>query len=88
MKGTILIDNNQLPEKEKLTPSELTLMYELRNVSTKTYWGAAIQEVYNHGSIKQFKQLCRELRSQAQDNPPIMKTIIGAKSVSLLLKDQ
>jgi hypothetical protein len=77
-------------ENSRLTDTEKELYKALSKVSTKTLWGAAIQDCLQRfdstGNRELFTELSMSLASQLKDSNEIMLKIIGEDGVSALRK--
>ena len=80
----------QQKEKQKLRGSHLSFTEEISTAEYVAYcflchigkdsslWGPAIYNVCNDPDVVRFRELIKELKSQAADNPEAMKEILGS----------
>jgi hypothetical protein len=64
---------------KELTINEIITLQLLKKVKGDNLWAAIIRVVVKQDDADKFRQLIEQLQSQAKDNPPIMKEILGVK---------
>lgn len=69
---------------DTLSNQEARLFTALMKVPDTTLWGLAINRVVEEPTVKKYRELIKQLKSQAKDNPKLMATIIGADTLNLL----
>ena len=73
------------PEKEEgFTKKESELYEVLSQIRGDTLWLLGIRSALQSGKRRVFRKLITELKSQLQDNPEMMKRVVGEKAFGLL----
>lgn len=62
---------------EQLSPAELQAFYLLERVEMNSVWGHAINHVVKAPNVCKFRMLVCDLKSQANDNVEVMRSILG-----------
>jgi hypothetical protein len=69
---------------DNLNRTESALFEGLCKVPDNTIWGRAISNVMATPTVKKFRELVKQLKSQAKDNEQVMESILGTKTLQLL----
>ncbi len=62
---------------EDLTPPEKQVFEQLRQLQHNSIWGIAISNVCEVPDVTRFRELIKSLKSQYNDNPEVMTSILG-----------
>ena len=60
-----------------LNPVEVKAYEQLKKIDHDSIWGIAIKDVIKGNNPESFKELIRNLKSQANDNNKMMRNILG-----------
>jgi hypothetical protein len=69
-----------------LTLAELRFFRCLKAVNSNSLWGAAIQTAMKEPTEDNVRRLAVQLKSQAVDNEPMIKQILGEDCFDTLMK--
>jgi len=73
-----------MPLFDNLSRKEARLFEALCGVPDSSLWGKAISDVMKKPTVKKYRELVKQLKSQAKDSETVMISILGESTTKLL----